>query len=69
MVIILHIKILSIAHASFNQEVTYTQHPLYQVEEGSAGTRMVFVYQFIDEKVYVIHQEEEFYDGYTSVLF
>jgi hypothetical protein len=51
------------AHASFNQEVTYTQHPLYQVEEGSAGTRMVFVYMFIDEKVYVIHQEEEFYSG------
>ncbi|MGM0419980.1 MAG: hypothetical protein ACQEQG_03195 [Bacillota bacterium] len=48
--------------AAFNQEVTYVQPPLYQVEEESGGTTMVYVYLLGKDEIYKIYQEGEFYE-------
>lgn len=51
-----------IEYAAFNQEVTYVQPPLYQVEEESAGTTVVYVYLILEDEIYTIYHEGEFYE-------
>lgn len=48
--------------AAFNQEVTYVQPPLYQVEEESGGTTVVYVYLLREDDIYAIYHEGEFYE-------
>lgn len=51
-----------IEYAAFNQEVTYAHPPLYQVEEESAGTTVVYVYLIWEDDIYTIYHEGEFYE-------